>query len=102
MKSIILFAALSLCACANQSTCGDTPDARTVYFKNSCRRRIREVVVGSELNIPQNIKNDALSNFTLQWIDPSVDGGKLTFGHYDLVPPSDDVNTDPAKHGGSL
>ncbi len=86
MKYLLLAMALLVAGCANQAICGDSADARTVYFKNSCRPRIREVIIGSELKIPSNIKKDALANFDLKWMDPSFDGGKVSLGHYDLVP----------------
>ncbi len=78
-----------LAGCANSPTCGNAPNAHTVYFGHSCRERIKQVIVGSEINIPSNIKRDALSNFDLQWSDTSVDGGEVTLGHYDLVPKDD-------------
>ncbi len=75
-----------LAGCAHEPSCGNAVGAETVYFNGSCRERIRQVVVGSELRIPSNIKSDALANFDLLWSDPSVDGGVVTLGHYDLVP----------------
>ncbi len=86
---------LALCAatvtafmlgCANTPACGNAPHAHTVYYGHSCRERIRQVIIGSELHIPPTIKRDALSNFNLRWSDPSVDGADVRLGHYDLVP----------------
>ena len=72
--------------CAHAPTCGNAPNAHTIYYGNSCRERIRQVIIGSELHIPSNVKRDALSNFDLRWSDPSIDGGDVRLGHYDLVP----------------
>ncbi len=83
--TLICFIAM-LGACATKPVCGNAPQARTVFFKNSCERRIDHVIVGADLKIPSNIKQDALANFDLIWSDPSVDGGQVTLGHYDLVP----------------
>ena len=90
----LIFAALGLMltACAHISTCGNAPEARTIYFKNSCRPRIDQVLIGSEMNIPENIKRDALANFDLEWIDPSTGDGRIRLGHYDLVPKSQVTN----------
>ena len=77
---------LALAACANQPACGDAPGAKAVYFRHSCKPRIDQIIIGSDLNIPTNIKDDALANFNLDWSDPSVKNGQVDLGHYDLVP----------------
>lgn len=56
--------------------------------KESCQVRIRQVTVGSDLKIPASLKGAALSEFALDWVEPTLQDGRIELGHFVLVPMS--------------
>lgn len=89
MRNIFLLFSLMIVGCAHSSKCGNPEGAKVVLVgENSCQVRIRQVTMGSELKIPQSLKGAALADFTLEWIEPSLDSGRIELGHFVLVPSS--------------
>lgn len=87
MKRLILLLASTLSACAHSPKCGNPAGARVILSgTESCQVRIRQVMVGSELKIPQSLKDTSLSQFTLDWVEPTLENGKIELGHFVLTP----------------
>ena len=90
MKNIIYLSTLTLfAACAHSPKCGNPIGARIILSgQDSCQIRIRQVTVGSDLKIPASLKTTSLSEFTLDWVEPGLQNGKIELGHFVLVPNS--------------
>lgn len=87
MNRLNLFFALMISGCAHSPKCGNPTGARAILSgTESCQIRIRQVTVGSELKIPQSLKGTALSEFTLDWVEPTLGNGKIELGHFVLIP----------------
>lgn len=99
MKAILVIL-LSLnftTGCAHSPKCGNYEGAKLIYTgKQTCLVRIRQVVVGSELPIPESLKNTELSDFNLNWVDPVMKDGQISLGHFVLtsqINPKDSTST---------
>lgn len=91
MRRLILFLALIISGCAHSPKCGNPTGARVILSgTESCQVRIRQVTVGSELKIPQSLKGTFLSHFTLDWVEPQLENGKIELGHFVLIPAAKD------------
>ena len=90
MSRAILFCTLAtLAGCTHIPKCGNPDGARVVLTgQDSCQVRIRQVTIGSDLKIPDSLKGAALSEFSLDWIEPTLQDGRIELGHFVLVPPS--------------
>jgi len=87
MRRLILFLVVMISGCAHTPKCGNPTGARVILFgTESCQVRIRQVTVGSELKIPQSLKDASLSEFTLDWVEPQLENGKIELGHFVLIP----------------
>lgn len=84
MKYLFLGFLLVLVGCAHKSPCGNLPEAKAVFYPNSCKVRIKQVVIGTDLKIPQSIKND-LSLFEMNWKDPESKNGKIETGQFIIL-----------------
>lgn len=79
---------LLLASCAHTPKCGNPPEAKVIlYSDQSCRVRIRQVTLGSELKIPESLKNSGFAGFRLDWAEASADGSSISLGHFILVKP---------------
>ena len=76
----------SLCGCAHVSPCGGAHPAKTVYVGDKCEERIRQVTLGSELPLPESLKQTDLVSWDLAWVDPQFENGQIIFGHFVLAP----------------
>jgi hypothetical protein len=86
MRSIMLLCILA--GCAHKPICGNPPGSMTVFENDkSCTVRIRQVTIGSDLKIPESLKNPGLVSMTLEWIEPGLTDGRISLGHFELVPP---------------
>lgn len=84
----ILFLSLSfLSACAHSPRCGNPEGTKIILEGNrTCSVRIRQVLIGNELKIPESLKNPELANLELHWVDPMMKEGQIITGHFILIP----------------
>ena len=76
-----------LTGCASSPKCGNPAGANTVYVeKKSCEIRIRQVVIGSAMQIPDCLKGPQLASSELTWVDSQLIDGKIQVGHFVLIP----------------
>lgn len=89
MIRIVLSLSLVMVSCAHSPKCGNPEGARIIFTgEKTCEVRIRQVTMGSELKIPQSLKGAALADFTLDWIEPTLESGRIELGHFVLIPSS--------------
>ena len=73
-----------LTACAHDPKCGG--GAPAIYQDaGDCVPRIRQVMIGSDLKVPESLK----TNFAVQkleWVDSQLKDGQIVLGHFVLVP----------------
>jgi hypothetical protein len=94
MKSLIsALCGLLVSGCAHGNRCGDLKNIGTVYVSDrSCETRIRQVVIGSEMNIPASLKEQNLTDWKLGWKESALENGRIETAHFELIPPSGTVN----------
>jgi hypothetical protein len=84
---VIITLSFTLSACSNLPKCGNPIGAKIVFSgKETCHVRIRQVTVGSDLPIPQSLKDAGLFQMTLEWVEPTLSNGKIELGHFVLQP----------------
>lgn len=89
MKQMILISMIFLVACAHTPKCGNPEGAKIVLMgEKTCQVRIRQVTLGTELKIPQSLKGAALADFAMEWIEPTLESGRIELGHFVLIPSS--------------
>jgi len=89
MKYSILFLAFAVFGCSHSPKCGNPEGARIILMgEKNCQIRIRQVTMGTELKIPQSLKGGALADFTLEWVEPTLESGRIELGHFVLIPSS--------------
>lgn len=82
-----------LAGCATSPKCGNPAGANLVYSDpKTCEVRVRQVVVGSRMQIPESLKGPSLASFELTWVDSSLVDGKIQVGHFVLIPKSNVVS----------
>jgi len=87
MNRSFLLLYLILAGCAHSPKCGNPDGAKIILAgEKTCQVRIRQVTLGTELKIPQSLKGAALADFTLEWIEPTLESGRIELGHYVLIP----------------
>ena len=88
MKYLNLLLVLILSTgCSHTPKCGNPVGAKTiVYGQNSCVVRIRQVMIGNELKIPQSLKDSGLVQFQLDWVEGQLSNGRIELGHFVLLP----------------
>ena len=75
---------LLLASCAHEPKCGG--GAPSIYQETGqCVPRIRQVMIGSDLKVPDSLKGN-LSALKLDWVDSSLQDGQIVLGHFVLVP----------------
>lgn len=86
MKIVICALVFVLSGCSHLPKCGNLEGSGVVLAgKDTCQVRIRQVTVGSNLKIPESLKNSNLSQFTLEWVEPDLKDGRIELGHFVLV-----------------
>lgn len=76
-----------LAGCATTPKCGNLAEANLVYTDpKTCEVRIRQVVVGSKMQIPESLKGPALVSYEMTWVDTLLVDGKIQVGHFVLIP----------------
>ncbi len=88
MKTIIfLFCAVISVGCSHLPRCGNPEGTKVILSgKDNCQVRIRQVMVGEELKLPEGLKQTAISEFVLSWKETELRDGQIELGHYVLVP----------------
>ncbi len=88
MKLILYFSMMVIyVGCAHSPKCGNLEGAKIILDgKTSCLVRIRQVEIGSNLKIPESLKNPELAVMELTWVDPVFIDGQITMGHFKLKP----------------
>lgn len=88
-----LFGVLLLVAsgCATKKVCiNQLENNRSIYdVENSCRLRVRQVVIGSESEIPRSIDFKSGTLWSYSWQESKFENGKLSSGHFVLSPITD-------------
>lgn len=83
MKYFVVVAAL-MTSCAHEPKCGG--GAPAIYQEaGNCVPRIRQVMVGSDLKVPESLKGN-FSTLKLDWVDSQLKDGQIVLGHFVLVP----------------
>lgn len=84
-----LFLLFVITGCAHTPKCGNPEGAKVILAgEKTCAVRIRQVTLGSELKIPESLKDAKLADFNLEWVEPSLEAGRIELGHFVLVQPS--------------
>lgn len=87
MTSPLILCAV-LAGCATGPKCGNAADSQTIFADTkTCSVRIRQVLVASKMNLPQSVKASDLTTWRLDWSESEFVSGRLTGGHFVLVPP---------------
>lgn len=87
MKIFVLVFACFVSACASSSKCGNPEGARIVYLDaKSCTVRIRQITVGSEMQVPPSLKGADILSHRLTWRESVMTNGELVMGHFVFVP----------------
>lgn len=93
MKKIIYLALynFALTGCVTKTVCkNQTENQRSIYdVDDSCRLRIKQVIIGSEVNMPKSIDFKSGTVWTYTWAESKFENGKLTSGHFVLSPVTD-------------
>lgn len=93
MTKIIYLAlfCLAFAGCVTKTVCkNQTENQRSIYdVDDSCRLRIRQVVIGSEVDMPKSIDFKSGTVWTYMWVESKFESGKFTGGHFVLSPVSD-------------
>ncbi|MBN8542480.1 MAG: hypothetical protein J0L82_18970 [Deltaproteobacteria bacterium] len=86
MKYAISLISFIAVGCAHSPKCGNPEGARVIFAgEKSCTVRIRQVTMGTELKIPQSLKGAALADFMLEWVEPTLESGRIELGHFVLI-----------------
>ena len=84
MKRIYIIAALLFAACAHDPKCGG--GAPAIYQEaGNCVARIRQVVIGSDLKVPNSLKGN-FAGLKLEWVESTLQDGQIVLGHFVLMP----------------
>ena len=87
--TLIIVCAAALTGCAANQKCGNPAGTATIYDgTKTCKVRIRQALVGTDLNIPKSIKSNNLAGWHLTWVESQLIDGKIQLGHFSLLPPS--------------
>ncbi len=77
--------------CATKRICmNQLENNRSIYdVENSCRVRIRQVVIGSETEVPSSIGFKSGTLWIYSWQESKFENGKYISGHFVLTPITD-------------
>ena len=82
-----------LAACATSPKCGNPAGSNIVYSDpKTCEVRIRQVLVGTKMQIPESLKGPALVSYEMTWVDTMLVDGKIQIGHFVMIPKSNVVS----------
>lgn len=82
---------LIVSGCATKKVCiNQQENNRSIYdVENSCRLRIRQVIIGSDAEIPKSIDFKSGTLWSYGWQESKFENGKLSSGHFVLIPITD-------------
>lgn len=91
MKSLLFSLLLMTSGCVTKKICiNQTEDNRAIYdIENSCRIRIRQVIIGSDTEIPKSIDFKSKTLWSYSWEESKFENGKFSSGHFILMPITD-------------
>jgi hypothetical protein len=83
MRYLTIGFAVLLASCAHNSTCGG--GAPAIYQETGqCIPRIRQVMIGSDLKVPESLKGN-LASLRLDWVESQLQDGQIVLGHFVLL-----------------
>ena len=88
---VLALAGIAVSGCATKTICANGSESfRPVLDPtNSCKVRIRQVVVGSDIKIPSSVAIDGGAiNWSYSWTETEFKDGQITLGHIVLKPDS--------------
>lgn len=89
MTYILLSLALVLSSCVAKPVCLNSNEGfRSVLDPaKNCSVRIRQVIVGSDLELPKSLSfKSSETQWTYRWVESDFKDGALELGHFVLVP----------------
>lgn len=88
MKFILLLGTIIFSSCVTKKICiNQIENNRSIYdVDNSCRLRIRQVIIGSDVEVPKSIDFKSGVHWTYSWQESKFENGKLTLGHFIMTP----------------
>ena len=91
MKVIILLLGFATFGCASKPICANSDDGFRPIFDpgKNCSVRIRQVIVGSDLDLPKSLAfKTSETQWSYRWVETSFHNGLLELGHFVLIPAS--------------
>lgn len=91
MKYFLIGSLILISGCATKRVCiNQLENNRSIYdVENSCRLRIRQVVIGSDAELPKSIDFKSGYLWSYGWQESKFENGKLSSGHFVLTPTTD-------------
>lgn len=89
MRIIFFLSILFLGGCATKPLCLNSNDGfRSVLDPDrGCSVRIRQVIVGSDLELPKSLSfKSSDTQWSYRWVESSFKNGALELGHFVLIP----------------
>lgn len=89
MKYVLPLFALVISSCVTKPVCLNSNEGfRSVLDpEKNCSVRIRQVIVGSELDLPKSLSfKSSETQWTYRWVESDFKDGALELGHFVLVP----------------
>lgn len=89
LKVIALPVLMIMCSCAGKTICANGSESfRPVLDPaNSCKVRIRQVIVGTDVKLPASIALDGGNvNWAYDWSGSEFKNGQIDLGHVVLKP----------------
>lgn len=96
IRLLIIIFQVVISGCAHTPKCGNPDGAKIIYEgKQTCTVRIRSIIVGSELKIPESIKNPEIVTLGMEWVDPVMKDGQIIMGHFVMTPGNKKLEPQP-------
>jgi hypothetical protein len=89
MRYALLLFALVLSGCVSKPVCLNSNEGfRSVLDpEKNCSVRIRQVIVGSDLDLPKSLSfKSSETHWAYRWVESDFKDGALELGHFVLVP----------------
>lgn len=89
MRYTLLLFSLVLSSCVSKPVCLNSNEGfRSVLDpEKNCSVRIRQVIVGSDLDLPKSLSfKSSETQWTYRWVESDFKDGALELGHFVLVP----------------